>query len=113
MIRFDQVSKRYSAGGEALSNVSFHLPAGGMAFLTGRSGAGKSTLLKLVAAIELPTRGQVFIQGKNVSQLARRHIPALRRRIGIVFQNHHLLDDRSVFDNVALPLRISGFSARS
>jgi cell division transport system ATP-binding protein len=108
MIRFKEVSKRYDNGFEALDRVSFALERGEMAFLTGRSGAGKSTLLKLIAAIERPTRGQVFIDGRNVTTLARRHIPWLRRRIGLVFQNYQLLHDRTVFDNVALPLVIAG-----
>ena len=108
MIRFKEVTKRYSNDFEALNRVSFALERGEMAFLTGRSGAGKSTLLKLIAAIERPTRGQVFVDGRNITNLARRHIPWLRRRIGLVFQNYQLLHDRTVFDNVALPLVISG-----
>ncbi len=109
MIRFDNISKRYPGGHEALSNVSFHLPRGEMAFLTGHSGAGKSTLLKLVALIERPSRGNLILDGVNLSNIANRKIPYVRRNIGIVFQNHHLLYDRSVFDNVALPLIIAGF----
>jgi cell division transport system ATP-binding protein len=108
MIRFKEASKRYSNDFEALNRVSFALERGEMAFLTGRSGAGKSTLLKLIAAIERPTRGQVFVDGRNITNLARRHIPWLRRRIGLVFQNYQLLHDRTVFDNVALPLVIAG-----
>jgi cell division transport system ATP-binding protein len=109
MIRFDNVSKRYPGGFEALHNVSFELEAGAMAFLTGHSGAGKSTLLKLIALIERATRGQIFFDGKNVSKIGRRRIPYLRRRIGFIFQDHHLLFDRTVFDNVALPLVIAGY----
>ncbi len=109
MIRFQGVSKRYPTGQEALSNVSLHLEAGEMAFLTGHSGAGKSTLLKLTALIERPTRGQVLVDGQNLRKLGRRRIPYYRRRIGIIFQDHHLLHDRSVFDNVALPLVIAGY----
>ncbi len=112
MIRFQNVSKRYPGGFDALQNVSFHLVHGEMAFLTGHSGAGKSTLLKLIALIERATRGQVFIDGKNLSGLDRRLIPYLRRNMGIIFQNHHLLFDRTVFDNVALPLIISGHEYR-
>ena len=109
MIQFDNVSKRYPGGFEALSNVSFHLEAGGMAFLTGHSGAGKSTLLKLIAVIENATSGQVFVDGQNVARIGRRGIPFLRRKIGFIFQDHHLLFDRTVFDNVALPLIIAGY----
>jgi cell division transport system ATP-binding protein len=109
MIQFDNVSKRYPGGFEALSNVSFHLEPGTMAFLTGHSGAGKSTLLKLVAVIENATSGQVFVDGQNVARIGRRGIPFLRRKIGFIFQDHHLLFDRTVFDNVALPLIIAGY----
>jgi cell division transport system ATP-binding protein len=109
MIRFENVSKRYPGGFEALSNVSFHLEPGGMAFLTGHSGAGKSTLLKLIAVVENATSGQVFVDGQNVARLGRRGIPFLRRKIGFIFQDHHLLFDRTVFDNVALPLVIAGY----
>ncbi len=112
MIRFDNVSKRYPGGQEALSSVSFHLPPGSMSFLTGHSGAGKSTLLKLIAAIERSSRGQVIVDGRNLGKLPRRQIPWLRRRMGIVFQDHHLLYDRSVFDNVSLPLVIAGYQRR-
>jgi len=109
MIQFDNVSKRYPGGFEALTNVSFHLEAGEMAFLTGHSGAGKSTLLKLIAVIESATSGQVFVDGQNVARIGRRGIPFLRRKIGFIFQDHHLLFDRTVFDNVALPLIIAGY----
>ena len=109
MIRFDNISKRYPSGFEALSNVSFHLHKGAMAFLTGHSGAGKSTLLKLIALIERSTRGQLFFDGKNVSNISARRIPYIRRKIGFIFQDHNLLFDRSVFDNVALPLIIAGY----
>ena len=109
MIQLDNVSKRYPGGFEALSNVSFHLEAGIMAFLTGHSGAGKSTLLKLIAVIENATSGQVFVDGQNVARIGRRGIPYIRRKIGFIFQDHHLLFDRTVFDNVALPLIIAGY----
>ncbi len=108
MIRFDKVGKRYPGGREALQGVSFHLAAGEMAFLTGHSGAGKSTLLKLIALLERPSYGQVFVNGRNVSRAGRRRIPYLRRDIGLIFQDHRLLSDRTVFDNVALPLVIAG-----
>lgn len=109
MIRFDHVSKRYPGGHQGLNNVSFNLENGEMAFLTGHSGAGKSTLLKLIALIERSSRGQVYVDGKNLGNASRRQIPYVRRKIGIVFQNHSLLSDRSVFHNVALPLVIAGY----
>jgi cell division transport system ATP-binding protein len=109
MIRFDNVSKRFPGGFEALTNISLELEDGAMAFLTGHSGAGKSTLLKLIAMIERATRGQIFVDGQNVSRISRRRIPYIRRKIGFIFQNHHLLFDRTVFDNVALPLIIAGY----
>lgn len=109
MIRFEQVSKRYEGGHEALKDVSFHLKQGDMRFLTGHSGAGKSTLLKLMMMMELPSQGSVIVDGQNLKQMGRNHIPKLRRKIGVVFQNHQLLFDRNVFDNVALPLVISGY----
>lgn len=108
MIQFHNVFKRYESGHEALQNVSFNLNEGEMAFLTGHSGAGKSTLLKLIMRMEVATRGQVNIDGINLNHLARRHVPFLRRKIGVVFQDHQLLYDRSVYDNVALPLVIEG-----
>ncbi|RMD71110.1 MAG: cell division ATP-binding protein FtsE [Gammaproteobacteria bacterium] len=111
MIRFIQVSKRYPSC-EALRHVSFHLAPGEMAFLTGRSGAGKSTLLKLIPLIERPSSGQVLFQGQNINRLRPRQIPWLRRRVGMVFQAHRLLEDRTVFDNVALPLIIEGLPYR-
>lgn len=108
MIRFERVNKRYANGKDALRHVDFELPAGQLTFLTGHSGAGKSTLLKLIMMIERPTRGQVFVKGVNLNTLGSRHVPFVRRRIGMVHQNHQLLFDRSVFDNVALPLIIAG-----
>jgi cell division transport system ATP-binding protein len=107
MIRFDHVTKRYPERGEALHDLSFELDSGEMAFLTGRSGAGKSTLLKLVGLLERPTRGSVIVNGRDLGTLSRRKIPYYRREVGIIFQDHHLLPDRSVFDNVALPLVVS------
>ena len=112
MIRFDQVSKRYAEGREALSRVNFEIPDGEMAFLTGHSGAGKSTLLKLIIVMERASQGQVFVQGANLNRVSRRQIPAIRRNIGVVFQNHQLLFDRTVYDNVALPLTIAGYQPR-
>lgn len=108
MIQFNNVSKRYSAGHEALVNVNFSLEKGEMAFLTGHSGAGKSTLLRLIPRIETPSFGQVLVNGQNLTSLAPRHVPQLRRHIGMIFQDYRLLMDRSVFDNVALPMVISG-----
>ncbi|MEN1728879.1 MAG: cell division ATP-binding protein FtsE [Pseudomonadota bacterium] len=110
MIRFEHVAKRYPGGIQALSDVNFDLHKGELAFLTGHSGAGKSTLLRLIALLERPSRGQVLFDGRNVGKLARRHIPYLRRRIGVIFQDHRLLSDKKVFDNVALPLMIAGVS---
>lgn len=110
MIRFDQVTKRYASGHEAVHDLSFELAAGEMAFITGHSGAGKSTMLKLIGLIERPTRGHVTVSGQNLHGLRRGRIPELRRGIGMVFQDHRLLMDRSVYDNVALPLIIAGQS---
>lgn len=112
MISFIQACKRYPGGHDALLNVSFEMQQGEMAFLTGHSGAGKSTLLKLIALIERTSRGQVLVNGQNTSKLRRRRIPFFRRNIGIIFQDHQLLFDRTVYDNVALPLIISGFPNR-
>jgi len=110
MIKFDNVSKRYPGGKEALSQVSFELAAGELAFLTGRSGAGKSTLLKLIIGLEQASQGQVFVNGRNLQRLNRVQIATHRRQIGVIFQDHQLLFDRPLFDNVALPLKVSGFS---
>jgi cell division transport system ATP-binding protein len=109
MIEFHNVTKRYEGGYEALSNVSLQLGEGQMAFITGHSGAGKSTLLKIIALIEKPTRGQALLNRINLNTLARHRIPYIRRNIGIIFQDHQLLFDRPVFDNVALPLHIQGY----
>ncbi len=112
MIRFDQVFKRYPNGCEALADVSFELATGEMAFLTGHSGAGKSTVLRLIALLERPSRGRVVVNGQHTSTLRRGRIPAFRRQVGLVFQDHRLLDDRPVADNVALPLAIAGAARR-
>ena len=112
MIVFERVSKRYASGREALSNVSFNIHTGEMVFLTGRSGAGKSTVLKLIALVERPTRGMALVDGKNLGSLKARHVPAYRRSLGFVFQDHKLLADRPVFDNVALPLVVAGSSLK-
>lgn len=110
MIRFEQVSKVYSGGQKALTDVSVHLKRGEMAFLTGHSGAGKSTLLKLITVIERASAGRLYINGHDIAGVGAKQVPYLRRDIGMIFQNHHLLMDKSVFDNVALPLVIEGFS---
>ncbi len=112
MVSFSAVAKRYPGGQEALKSVSFALEPGELAFITGRSGAGKSTLLKLIPAIERPSAGSVIVNGQNVGALKRAAIPYLRRNIGMVFQDQKLLYDRSVFDNVMLPLAFSGHAPR-
>jgi len=109
MIQFHNVTKRFKGGYEALNNISMHLGAGEMAFLTGHSGAGKSTLLKIIALIEKPTRGQALLNRINLNTISRHRIPYIRRNIGIIFQDHQLLFDRPVFDNVAMPLIIQGY----
>ncbi|TLX47290.1 cell division ATP-binding protein FtsE [Pseudoalteromonas phenolica] len=108
MIRFENVSKTYPGGHRALEKVSFELADGELAFLTGHSGAGKSTLLKLISVMERPSAGHVYINGVNLNVVKNRQIPYVRRDIGIIFQNHRLLDRYNVFDNVALPLVIEG-----
>lgn len=112
MIKFDAVSKRYPGGHEALSNINFHLEKGAFAFLTGHSGAGKSTFLKLIMLMERASSGQVFVNNQNLNRLSKRQLPYFRRNIGLVFQDHQLLFDRSVFENVALPLQIAGYDSR-
>ena len=112
MIRFENVFKRYPGGRDALCDLSFSVDTGEMVFLTGHSGAGKSTLLRLVALIDRPTRGQVMVNGRNTNGVSRRQIPAFRRAIGVVFQDHKLLQDRTIHDNVALPLIIAGTGRR-
>ena len=112
MIKFANVSKTYSGGQIALQKVNFELEAGEMAFLTGHSGAGKSTILKLISLMERPSVGEVFMNGHDLNQLRRKDIPYVRRDIGMIFQSHQLLMDRTVFDNVALPLVIEGYSRK-
>lgn len=112
MIEFNQVGKRYPGGYEVLHEISFTLQAQEMVFLTGHSGAGKSTLLKLIALIERPSRGQIIVNNKNLAKLSRYRVPYFRREIGVVFQDNKLLNDRTVFDNVALPLVVAGVDHR-
>ncbi len=112
MIRFDRVSKRYEPGIDALSDLSFEVAEREMVVVSGHSGAGKSTLLKLIAAVEKSTAGAVMVGSQNVSALSRAALPYLRRRIGMVFQDQKLLFDRTVFENVMLPLSIAGFPPR-
>ena len=112
MVSFSAVAKRYPNGLEALKHVSFSLEAGELAFLTGRSGAGKSTLLKLIPAIERPSAGSVVVNGQNVASLKRAALPYLRRNIGLVFQDQKLLYDRSVYENVMLPLAFSAHAPK-
>ena len=110
MIKFDEVSKTYAGGQLALSKVNFSVAPGEMVFLTGHSGAGKSTLLKLISVMERPSAGKVFINGHDLSQVTSREVAFVRRDIGMIFQNHQLLMDKTVFDNVALPLVIEGYA---
>jgi cell division transport system ATP-binding protein len=112
LIRFENVHKRYEGGREALAGVTFNIERGELAFLTGPSGAGKSTVLRLIALIDRPTRGTVLVNDQNTARIPRRRIPKFRQRLGVVFQDHKLLYDRSVFDNVALPLVIAGANRR-
>jgi cell division transport system ATP-binding protein len=112
VIRFDHASKRYPPGIDALADVSFTVGKGELVTVGGHSGAGKSTLLKLIAGIERPTSGAVLVNGQNVGSLKRKAMPYLRRNLGLVFQDQKLLFDRSIFDNVLLPLAIAGFEPR-
>lgn len=112
MIRFEGVSKSYSSGKDALKNINFSINEGEMVFVTGHSGAGKSTLLKLLLLLERPTKGAIFLQQQNITKLKDKKIPFIRRKFGVVYQNHQLLNDRTVFDNIALPLIISGTPTR-
>jgi cell division transport system ATP-binding protein len=112
MISFDRVSKRYDEGHDALREISVSIDRDELVFLTGHSGAGKSTLLRLIMLMDRPTRGQVTVDGQNLATVSSRGVPRHRRNIGVVFQNHQLLYDRPVFDNVALPLIIAGYDHR-
>ncbi len=108
MIHFDNVIKRYPGGTEGLSKINLHIDSGEMVFLTGHSGAGKSTLLKLIGLLERCTSGQVLVSGRNLSRLRGRQIPFHRREVGMIFQDYRLLQNRTVFDNVAMPLIAAG-----
>ncbi|MBI5447413.1 MAG: cell division ATP-binding protein FtsE [Gammaproteobacteria bacterium] len=112
MIQFVQVSKRYDSGYEALAQLSFEVKKGELVFLTGHSGAGKTTIIKLIAMLDRPTQGQIFFNQLNLNQISPRDALQLRQQMGIIFQNPHLLMDRTVFDNVALPLHITNFDPR-
>jgi cell division transport system ATP-binding protein len=112
VIQLDKITKLYQGGREALREVSLGISPGELIFLTGHSGAGKSTILKLLALVERPTRGQLLVDGRNIGRLPSAEIPAYRRQIGMVFQDHKLLEDRSAFENVALPLVIAGLARR-
>ena len=112
MITFDRVSKRYEEGHDALREISVHINRDELVFLTGHSGAGKSTLLRLIMLMDRPSRGQITVDGQNLAAVRSRGIPQHRRNIGVVFQNHQLLFDRTVFENVALPLIIAGYDHR-
>jgi cell division transport system ATP-binding protein len=112
MISLSHVFKRYPGGREALRDVGFAIDSGELAFITGHSGAGKTTLLKLLVAIERPTAGTIIVNGQNIGTLKARAVPFLRRKFGLIFQDHKLLFDRTVFDNVALPLDIAGYGAK-
>lgn len=109
MLKFENVTKRYAETGDVLRNVSFHLRQGEIAFLTGHSGAGKSTVLKLIALMERATRGDIVMDGQKLSAVKERHVPYIRRKMGFIYQDYKLLQDRTVFDNVALPLVIAGY----
>ena len=113
MIEFTHVGKRYPGGTEALLGINLVIEQGEMVFLTGHSGAGKSTLLRLISLIERPTRGSITVNGKEISKLSHRSVPYFRRKLGVIFQDHRLLADRSVFENVALPLKIAGVDPRT
>lgn len=110
MIEFNQVSKSYQGGFTALKNLTFNIKAGELVFLAGHSGAGKSTLIKLIAGIEHPTKGSVLVNGQNLAKISRAAIPYIRRYFGLIFQDHKILFDRNVFDNVMLPLNIMGLT---
>lgn len=111
-IEFQRVGKRFDNGAEGLRDLSLTIPEGSMTFLSGHSGAGKSTFLKLLMRLETATRGRVLVNEVDIGRLAERHLPSYRQRLGVVFQEHQLLAQRSVFDNVALPLRVAGMRER-
>ena len=113
MITFNQVSKRYPGGYEALGQINLSVGQGEMVFLTGHSGAGKSTLLKLIAMLDLPSTGQIVVNGQRLDQLKKRDIARYRSSLGITLQTPHLLNDRSVFANVALPLQVQGVEPKT
>ena len=112
MIRLQNICKRYPESGEVLSQINLNLAEGEMCFLTGPSGSGKSSLLKIIALIEQPSRGQLYFDEKNVTSINKTRVANYRKKMGLVFQDHRLLNDRNVFENVALPLRINGFSPK-
>ena len=109
MIRFTDVYMRYPAGSDVLKQINLHVEQGAMVYVTGRSGAGKTTLLRLIALVERHTRGQIVVNGQNLRRVTGRRIPLFRRNIGVTFQDHRLLNERTVFDNVALPLVVAGY----
>lgn len=109
MIRFTNVHMHYQGSADALKNINLHIEQGAMVYITGRSGAGKSTLLRLVALIERHSKGQIIVNGQNLDRVTGRRIPLFRRNIGFTFQDHRLLNDRTLFDNVALPLVVAGY----
>ncbi len=111
-IELQHVTKRFDNGHEALSDVTMVFPEGSMTFLTGHSGAGKSTFLKLLIRAEMPTRGKILVNEVNIAQMPESRLPRYRQNIGVVFQDHHLLASRTVFDNVAMPLRVGGLSEK-
>jgi cell division transport system ATP-binding protein len=112
MIHFEQVSKRFTTGDYGLQEINLRIEAGAMAFITGHSGAGKTTLMRLIALLDRPTRGQLIIDGRNLGKLPDSEVPLHRRKVGMIFQDHRLLNDRNVFANVALPLQVSGVPQR-
>ena len=111
-IEFHHVGKRFDTGAEGLRDLSLTIPEGSMTFLTGHSGAGKSTFLKLLLRLDTATHGRILVNGVDIGRLAERHLPDYRQRLGVVFQEHQLLADRTVFENVALPLRVTGMKRR-
>jgi cell division transport system ATP-binding protein len=111
-VEFHQVTRRFDSGQEGLKELTASFEAGSMTFLTGHSGAGKSTFLKLLLCLDRPTRGQILVNGVNLTQISSRRLAHYRQHMGAVFQDHHLLAHRSVYENVALPLRVGGFKER-